>query len=217
MPLFRFRFLLANAVLLFALVGVYWGRSIEDANVTVDDFLKKVDIAYSNWKPEDIPLTKDEREMLEPDSVVVRRFISPKEDQFAEVAVIAGHRKKTLHTPGFCMVGGGWEIVDQRDTTLKVAGIEIPAVSAVLQKDRARLLSTYFFTDGDYFTRSLPRFLAVQMVKRLRSRIPLGALVRVIVTAHQGRDKAESLTAAFSQTVLPPVFAGLRGVSVNRS
>lgn len=214
--MYRFRILLVNAILALALAGTFWGRSIEDAEVSTNDFLAQASLSYKDWKHEDMPLTNSELELLEPDSVVVRRFISPEEDQFAEVAVIAGHRKKTLHTPGFCMVGGGWEITDQRNSTLNVAGQEIPAVSAVLQKDHTRLLSTYFFTDGDYFTNSLPRFLAIQMVKRLKSRIPVGALVRIIVSANGDRAAADARSREFSAAILPPIFKSLRGVKLDR-
>ena len=212
--MFRFRILLVNAVLLLALAGSYWGRSIEDANVASDDFLSRVQISFNDWEHKDLPLTKDEHEMLEPDSVMIRRFINPAQDTYAEIAVIAGHRKKTLHTPGFCMAGGGWEVTDQRDSVIEVGGVQIPAVTAVLQKDRTRLMSTYFFTDGDYFTRSLPRFLAAQIVKRMKSRIPLGALVRIIVTAQHDIPTAQALSRDFSAKSLPPVFEALRSAEL---
>jgi len=133
---------------------------------------------------------------------------------FAELAVVAGHRKKTVHTPGFCMAGGGWQMVSQSETTLKLAGKEVPAIRAVLVKEQQRLLTTYFFTDGSFATTSLPQFMLSQTLKRLRAKVPVGALVRIIVPVAADVASGDALTREFAAQTLPPVMAALRNAKL---
>src|SRR5688572_20637030 len=105
MRMYKLRFLLINSLLIFAVLVSYGGRSIEDAHVQEAGFLSKLDLKFRGWSIKDLALDKSEMELLEPDAVLVRRFTAP-DDGFAELAVVAGHRKKTVHTPGFCMAGG---------------------------------------------------------------------------------------------------------------
>ena len=209
----RLRFLFINSLLLFAVLASYGGRSIEDARVQEADFLSKLNLQFRGWPSKNLELDRSEMELLDPDAVLVKRFTSP-DDGFAELAVVAGHRKKTVHTPGFCMAGGGWQLVSQSETKLKVAGRDIPAIRAIMVKEGERLLITYFFTDGSYATTSLPQFMFSQTLKRLRAKVPVGALVRVIVPVTSDSDSGYTLTQEFAEQTLPPVLAALRSVKL---
>jgi EpsI family protein len=209
----RYRLLAVNGILLLAAAGSHWGRQLEAAGLPQADLLQQAGIQFRNWKATDKELTKDERDLLQPDAVLIRRFTAPPGSPVgpsAELAVVAGHRKQTIHTPGFCMTGGGWELVSQRPCRLTLPEGEVPATRAVMLRQGARIVVTYFFTDGRYSTPNLVRFQGTQLVKRLQAQVPLGALVRVLVPVSKDVTAAEKLSDDFARDVIPPVMKSLR-------
>src|SRR5262249_52316578 len=151
-------------------------------------------------------ISAEERSLLEPDSVLIRRYGKQDEDRFvvaAELAVIAGHRKKSVHTPGFCLAGGGWETLWQKEDEIALGERSIPVQQALMSKNGARMLVTYFFTNGEYCSRNLMAFQGVQFLGRLRSRVPEGALVRLTVPLYGPEEQAKALTQEFAQAMLP--------------
>jgi EpsI family protein len=207
MLLRKHRMLALNALLILTLAGSYWGRRIESATLPGGNFLKELNVPFRGWATQEYPLSPVALEGLEPDAELVRRYTSP-DGQMAELAVLAGHRKKTVHTPAFCMLGDGWQVLSQAGTTLTLPNGKVSAARSVMTMDGRELAVTYFFTDGDYSTASLAQFQAVQLLKRFRSQVPLGALVRIIVPVKHGEP--DNLTGPFAAETLPPVLAALK-------
>jgi len=205
----RYRLFAVNGILLFALAGTHWGRSIDAATLQQKDLFQRAGIQFRDWKPVDQKLTAAEQELLQPDAVLIRRF-EGRNGAGAEIAVVAGHRKQSVHTPGFCMAGGGWELMSQREYNLPLQGGAVPVTRAIMMRNGAQLLVTYFFTDGRYSTPNLMKFQGVQLVRRLQARVPLGALVRIIVPVGKHPEEAEKLADEFAQSTLPPVLQSLR-------
>lgn len=208
----RYRFLLANAFLLLALLGGYWGRRIEGATLKRGDLLSRLKLPYQNWKATDFAIPTDELRLLEPDATLARRYESPT-GQTIELMVIAGHRKRSIHLPSYCMAGGGWDTLSQRDVFLPQANGAIPAAQARMTREGVTMLATYFFTDGAHSTRSLTQFQAQQIAERFHARLAPGALVRLLVPIRATPDaqaSAEQLTADFAASVLPPILNSLR-------
>jgi EpsI family protein len=193
--------------LLVLLAGVL-GRRVESAALRGPDFLRQLNLPFRGWTTSDSQLPARDRQVLEPDAVLVRRYSG--QGQQAELAVIAGHRKKTVHTPGFCMAGGGWDTLWQHEAAITLPERQIPAIQMLMSQDRHQILVTYFFTDGDYCTSSLLQFQAVQTLKRFRARVPVGALVRIIVPLQSDEDAARALSADFARAMLPGVLDSLR-------
>ena len=208
----RYRFLLANAFLLLALLGGYWGRRIEGATLKQSDLLNRLNLPYSDWKSADFAIPPDELRLLEPDATLARRYESPA-GQTIELMVIAGHRKRSIHLPSYCMAGGGWETLSQKDVSLPLPGGAIPAAQARMTRNGATILATYFFTNGAQSTRSLTEFQGQQIADRFHARLTPGALVRLIVPLRAAPDaqaSAEKLTADFAASLLPPILNSLR-------
>lgn len=217
--LFKYRLLILNAVLLTAFLGSFLGRSIESGQVIKSDFLPSLRLPFHDWKTRDVLLTQVEQTVLDPDSVLVRDYTSP-EGEVAELAVIAGHRKRSIHTPDFCMTGSGYEKLWEHAYTLKLPdGKEILATRSLMQWKDRHLVTTYFFTDGDYCTPSLVRFQGTQLLKRFQAQVPLGALVRVIVWAGSSEQTADQVAERrsdeFAAAMVPAVLAALRQARVN--
>ncbi|MGV3722716.1 MAG: exosortase C-terminal domain/associated protein EpsI [Actinomycetota bacterium] len=207
--LHRYRLLALNGVLLLVVAGSHWGRRIDAATLPDPDLFKKQSVQFRNWKTTDLDLSAAEREMLQPDAVMIRRFDSGK-GPAAELAVVAGHRKQSIHTPGFCMTGGGWELSSQRQCRLDLPGGPVTATRALMFRKGARVVATYFFTDGRYSTPNLVRFQGAQLVKRLQAEVPLGALVRILVPSGEDVAAAEKLSDDFASATVPHVMERLR-------
>jgi EpsI family protein len=212
--LFRYRLLLLNGILLLTLLISYRGRNIDDVTFAQPDFLRHIPLHFRDWTASDEHLSVPEQEMLQPDAVLLRTYASHAGDA-VELAVIVGHRKRSIHTPGFCMAGGGWETLWQQSQDLMLDGRKIPAIRSLLSKNNQLLLITYFFTNGDYSTRNLIAFQGEQMVKRLRSEVPLGAMVRILTPVRSDQAAAERLSDEFAQATVAPVLQELRQVQLH--
>lgn len=198
---------LVNLCLLIAVGGAYWGRRTENFTGP-KDFLRAQSFSFRGWKEVDNKLTQDEETLLKPDAVVVRSYDNGNE--FLEFAVIAGHRKQTVHTPAYCMVGGGWEKVSTKNIELSLPTVKIPAVRSIMIKERQELMVTYFFTDGDSSTTDLTSFQGTQFLRRIRGENPLGALVRIAVPITRDRTAAERLSMEFVNEHVPKVLSLLK-------
>jgi EpsI family protein len=213
----RRRFLLLNGTLLLALSGARWGAymegsALEKTEQLKKDFLRTLKLPYRDWKASEAFLSPPEKEQLEPDATLIRRYVSPEGDDSAEIAVIAGHQKKSVHTPAYCMPSGGWEVVSEQSYALPLGRRKIPSSRLLMTDGKGRaLMATYFFTDGEFATRSLVRFQGEQLLKRFRGEVPLGALIRIIVPVRTDAA-ASSLSDRFAQATVPPIMSRIRQV-----
>jgi EpsI family protein len=203
--LLKSRLLLLNTMLLLALLGSHWGRRIENATIAHQDVLKHLSLPFRDWKASDVAISKADWDQLEPDAALIRHYQSP-EHQVAELTVLLGHRKRTVHTPTLCMNGGGWEIMSQRYLDLPIPGKEVHAVRQLMTREGKFVLMTYFFTDGEFCSPSLAHFQSVQLISRLKANVPIGALVRTIVSVESDPIAAENISNAFASAVVPHVL-----------
>ena len=177
------------------MAGSYWGRRVENAEVSRADFLKPLNMPFRGWKTNDATLTASELNLLKPDATLVRRYTGPNKEM-AEIAVIAGHRKQSVHTPGFCMVGGGWEITSQEAHTLALEasslhlsalGIVAATSTVVYENGETPELTDFkleglsilnandvaISNDNDFGIGDAPGALSRMWVIRLRDQLPL--------------------------------------------
>ena len=202
----RGRLVWINATLVLTLAGSLWGKKTS-LPVRLSPQTLSQPLDFRGWKPTEQSLTPREQELLLPDALLLRRYHAPQTGDlpgaFVDFAVIAGHRKQTVHTPAFCMAGGGWETLSTEPCTLNAGGQQIEATRMVMARGGQELVATFFFTDGDRHTRSLAAFQARQLQTRLRGQSPVGALVRVVVPVQTTREAACDLTDTFAQAVIP--------------
>jgi exosortase len=164
------------------------------------------------------PLDADSLRVLEPDATLWRIYQGPAVGQI-DLLVVYGHRKKTFHSPAFCIPGGGYQVISKRQAVLEVPGDRTPAAngrpsgrdlglaagrqpSAVaslplnamtVQKGDSRLLVCYWYAEGDETTPGLARHTLRLLWRRLLHRPATGALVRVITPI--GADETAGLRA----------------------
>ena len=204
------RFWILSAILAATLLGLYGARRTAPTDGGDGDCLRGLSLPFKDWTSREQTLTAHERDLLQPDTVLLRQYRSRSGSEEIGIAVIAGHRKQTVHTPAFCMAGGGWNTLLENDVTILPGSGRIEAVRAVMESEGHRILVTYFFTDGARSRRSLTTFQAEQLWERLRGTAPSGALVRLITPIGADRSRAERLSDAFAAAVLPAVLKRMR-------
>jgi EpsI family protein len=187
---------------------------VEAAPYRGGNFLAGMSLPFRGWTATDRPLGPGEV-TPPPDASLLSQYRSPA-GETVQLAVVAGHRQDTIHTPAICMSGAGWELLDRQPYTLQIGNRQIPATRALLAKDRQHLITTYFFTDGDHASGNLIRFQLSQLLERLRGRVPVGALVRILVPAGADPAAASRTGDAFAKATLPAVLERLRGAHLAR-
>jgi EpsI family protein len=203
------------ALLLLTLAAAAWARRGRAAPSAPRDFLLRLPESFRDWRREDRALTPEEQRALQPDAALIRRFQAP-DGRVVELTVVAGHRKQSVHSPGYCMQGSGWDLLAQRHRALALPGGAVEANQALLTRGGRRMLATYFFTDGAECTPSLARYQARHLLRRLRGETPVGALVSMHVTRVASAEEAERLTQEFAAMMVPPVLDAIRAAREGR-
>lgn len=204
------RFAIVNAILATTLLGLFWASRTTPAEGASGDYLKGLSLSFNNWTSREQQLTSQERKLLLPDTVFLRQFRSKDGADEVGIAVIAGHRKQTVHTPAFCMAGGGWNTISESDLEIPLGSERVEATRALMESEGHRILVTYFFTDGTLSLRSLPAFQFQQFLQRLRGHPTTGALVRILVPITSDRARAERLSDEFAVASVPSVLLKMR-------
>ncbi|MGC4046131.1 MAG: EpsI family protein [Armatimonas sp.] len=209
------RYIIINVILLATLFGLYGASRTTPPDGAYKDCLKGLTLPFRDWNVEEQFLTDRENEMLRPDTVLLRQYSSYMGEQVG-LAIVAGHRKQTVHTPAFCMAGGGWNALSQSEQNLKLGDTNIETVRSIMEAQGKRILVTYFFTDGTNSQRSLPAFQTTQFLQRLKGYPSWGALVRISVPIGSSQSDAENLSNEFARTTLPTVLQRLRDARPGR-
>jgi EpsI family protein len=154
--------------------------------------LSALPMAVSGWTATDTgPLDRQSQEMLHPDAYLGRVYT--RADGYPiDVTVVFGHAKETFHSPGFCLLGGGWNIIrkGRRTMTLGAGNARVEANQFSLQRREERSVVLYWYASKEETT---PSWLQLQyrlLRNRLTGRSPAGALVRVTAPVGESDEKA---------------------------
>lgn len=186
----------------------FYSRRVESIASTKVDYFQNLPLQYRDWTITHSDISDSDRTVLRPDAVTLRRYSSPN-GEIIDLAVIAGHRKQTVHTPSFCMVGGGWNTLTEDSITLTIAGKKVPMRRALMENDGHKAIMAYFFTDGALCLESLPKFQFELFKRRLSGVISQGALVRVIVPVLGDTETATRLSDDFAVSIMPELLEQL--------
>jgi len=190
---------------LFVLLGATWGLVVacraaaERTGEPVRIDLGQVPMRLEGWGGKDLgPLDRTSQEMLHPDGYLARLY-SRKDGYPVDIVVVAGREKETFHSPGFCLLGGGWSIIEKGRRMVEVGSgrRRLEVNQFVLQRQGQRRVVLYWYASHGEGTRS---WVALQY-RLLRNRLlkrPLGgALIRVSApvagTEEEAAEAAEQL------------------------
>jgi len=170
--------------------------------------LKELPKQVNEWAGKDQELDELSLSELEPDDYVWRTYTDPNGIPL-DFMVVYGHLKKTFHSPGFCLPGGGWQIEQKSETPVDGGGLPMAMNLFRIQRDYEghtyKQVVLYAFVQGDRSTPSLiTHNLNLLRAHLLRER-STGALVRVIMPVVSTDDVAVTRAKAFLNAIYPDV------------
>ncbi len=115
----------------------------------------QVPMSLPGWQGADLgPLDRVSEEMLRPDAFMNRTY---SHNGFpVNVTVVFGHAKDTFHSPGMCLLGGGWNITHKgRREVSSGDGRDVLANQFDLQRQDARRVVLYWYASPGETTPSL--------------------------------------------------------------
>ncbi len=165
--------------------------------------------SFPGWQSRDLgPLDRTSAEMLQPDAFASRLY--RRQDGYpVEVSVVLGHRKQTFHSPGFCLLGGGWNIT--RKSRLRLPAGESRVIEANqfwLQRQDRKQVVVYWYMSHRETTPNWVRFQYRLLRNRLLGRPESGALVRLTAPVGDSPRAAEQVQAE----LVARLGAGLEGL-----
>jgi len=169
------------------------------APATRADF-SPIPAAFGQWRGTDRGgLDRVSAEMLQPDAYLGRLY--RRADGYpVDVAVVFGHRKQTFHSPGFCLLGGGWDIT--RKNQVRLSGT-LQANEFYLQRKDEERLVTYWYASYRETTPSWVAFQYRLLRNRLLGRPGSGALIRLTAPIGASAREAEEVTAELAAGLRP--------------
>ncbi|MGQ9697369.1 MAG: exosortase C-terminal domain/associated protein EpsI [Armatimonadota bacterium] len=171
--------------------------------------LSGVPTSFMGWSSRELNLGPDSMKLLEPDAVLWRLYTDPTGLPL-EFLVVFGHQKKTFHSPGFCLPGGGWEVTAKRSAVLHIDSIPVHAAVLQLQRDRHRQLAIYWFVHRKSTTPSVVRHNVNMLLSRIAHREAGGALVRVLLPITSTEEEAIQRATAFLSKIYPEVVSRIQ-------
>jgi len=176
------RCLVMLALLLAAQAALWAMRPAPASGITVRT--DRIPLRIADWRGRDLgPFDRVTLDMLQPDGYLNRQYADA-DGWPVQLAVVCGHRKNTFHSPGFCLLGGGWNITDKSRLGFRPAGADrsIAVNRFLLERDGAQAVVLYYYLAGG--GRATPSWVAHQAYlawDRAHRRRGEGALVRLIV------------------------------------
>lgn len=184
--------------------------------------ITRVPFTIGEWKGREAePFDQTTLALLQPDDYL-HRVYDRIDGASVVISVTYGHRKSTFHSPGFCLLGGGWSILRKGVLTVpaasSLAGEATPARRLrvnrfLLQKGDSRAVVIYYYL---HRRQAITSWVALQgrlFWDRLRGGPGAGALVRLVVPAEGQGERADDVGRDFLAQVHPALLRsmGARG------
>lgn len=186
--------------------GVFntWSRADERGSTVVFD-RTALPAKMAGWKyVRDNKVDAVVRQMLQYDAIHWRVY--KRGDQWADLLVLYGHRKRTFHLPDSCLAGAGIKIKSRNMIVLTMPdGSLVPFHALVLERGDGASMALYTFVSPSGRPTDLLGLNFGMLMCRVEGRGPKGAAVRVIGPLDPSKPLA-------SQSVCDLAVAALREV-----
>lgn len=103
-------------------------------------------------------------------------------DEYADLLVLYGHRKRTFHLPDSCLAGAGITIKSRHAILLQdpAGGAQVPFHALVLEDDGRYQVALYTFVGPEGTPSDLLGLNTAMLLNRMRGQNPKGAALRII-------------------------------------
>jgi len=194
-------------LVLFLAVGtvswrVYFKSYVQEDNLSIHHFPKVI----GDWVSEEIPVSDDDKALLETDNVFVRRYVNSSDEEVFLFVVYSENNRKVSHPPEICYTGGGATILsnvydsistDSKDFLIDVRRLKI-------EKGRVIQIFAYWFKVGESFTASYWKQQGLIAFKSLLGQPASSALIRISSTVKNNNDSdATQRIKKFGKLIIP--------------
>ena len=170
--------------------------------VSIHNFPNKIE----GWSAEELPITDQEKAILETDNVFSRRYTNPNGEEVYLFIVYSQSNRKVSHPPEVCYIGSGAAILSNVHDSFATdtAAKEIAVNLVTIEKGSDRQVFFYWFKVGDSFTPNYWKQQGLIALKSFLGRPSSSALIRVSASILNG-DKAGAVQRLkkFSQIIVP--------------
>jgi EpsI family protein len=174
--------------------------------------VQRIPLHIAGWRGRDLgPFDRVTLDMLRPDAYLNREYAGA-DGLPVHLAVICGHRKTTFHSPGFCLLGGGWNIADKSRLQFRPVGGGGPITvnRFLLSREGADAVVLYYYLAGHHrTTASWVAHQAYLAWDRAHRQPAVGALVRVTVPVASDRSAATRRGIDLLRTLHPSLVTAV--------
>ena len=171
--------------------------------VSIHSFPQRI----ADWSAEEIPISQQDKAILETDNVFVRRYTNPQGEEVYLFIVYSQNNRKVSHPPEVCYTGSGATIVnnvhDSFSTDASLGDIKVNRVT--VEQGRERQIFFYWFKVGDTFTSNYWKQQGLIALKSFRGQPSSSALIRISISARKEEDDANATQKLkdFGRMILP--------------
>jgi len=181
---------------------VYFKSYVQSDNLSIHHFPKVI----GNWVSEDLPISDDEKALLETDNVFVRRYTNSTDEEVFLFIVYSENNRKVSHPPEICYTGGGATILSSVSDSIPSDSQDLSIDVRRLKIERGRIIQifAYWFKVGDSFTSSYWRQQGLIALKSLLGQPASSALIRISSTVKNDNDADATLRIKkFGKLIIP--------------
>jgi EpsI family protein len=188
---------------------LYFKQAVDKDTVDIHQFPKTI----GTWTSVDLPITKDEFEILETNNAFVRNYTNSVDGSKVMLYLVYSQtNRKVAHPPEICYTGSGLSIVEDIHDT-----IPVQYKNMIIQANRLRLTkggysqySYYWFKVGDQFTSNYWKQQVLIALDTLLGKHPSSALVRISADIKENNlNNTINDIKRFTDLVTPDIFTYL--------
>ncbi|MBF0483970.1 MAG: EpsI family protein [Candidatus Omnitrophica bacterium] len=202
----KWSFVLILAGLIYAGVlsfNIYFATYAQKDTVDINLFPKVI----GEWKSDEIPVSKEDKAILETDNVFVRKYFNPAGDEVFLFMVYSQHNRKVSHPPEICYTGGGSTITDSKIDTIGEGRYQINVNRLKSERAGQTQFFCYWFKVGDQFTPNYWQQQILIAVKSFLKKPSSSALIRIstIVKNEEPDEAAVERIKNFGKNIFPHI------------
>ena len=203
----------ALIILIFLLsCAVSWNLyfKIYSQKDTVD--IKHFPQQINSWVAEDMPIAKEDLDVLETQNAFVRRYQNPQKEEVYLFIVYSQYNRKVSHPPEVCYMGSGVSVTNEvSDLIVSMQdGSLLKANRLTVEKGQEKQIVFYWFKVGDTFTSNYWKQQILIALKSFLGQPSSSALIRISAQVKGDNiSEATNRIKKFGQLIVPDLHSYL--------
>lgn len=203
MQKFNLRYIILVSILGIAALVIFWMQNVQPVGGSTID-INKIPLNIGNWKGENSTVDQKTKDILETESVLVRKYRNHEGEEVYLAIVYYKDNRVALHLPESCYTGQGSHIAERGKEQLKFSKTDdFVANKFVLKGDKGNQVILYYFETSDVRTGSYQTMRWHRMINRLKSKSNSGALIRFSSNIINNPEETLKLLKKFIKEIGP--------------